>query len=70
MLINAHVNSLIEEKQCIVFLVVCVLLGRTLGWTILQKVFNILTFTVKLVSQAEHVSVQDKQTWAGSSSVM
>lgn len=65
---NAHVNWLVEEKMCSSLLVMCALLGRSLAWAILQKVCN--TFTVKVVSQAEHVSVQAKQTWAVSSSVM
>lgn len=56
MLMNAHANWLIEEKQCSSHLV--------------HKVFNILTFAIQLVSQAEHVRVQGKQTWAGSSLVM
>lgn len=46
-------------------LVVCVLLGRTLAQVILQEVFNYLNFTVKVVSQVEHVSAQGEKilTW-------
>lgn len=59
------------KRSSVVLALLCAhCLGRTLAWAILQKVFNILTFTVKLMSQAEHVCVQGKQTWAGSSLVM